>query len=219
MSASSNTHANGNDGNSNGGRDGANRKEQILSAALDEFTLNGYEGARMQVIADEVGVTKAMIHYYFDTKENLFRRAFEHACSQVLEGLMQPLETGGDLFAKLEQFIDEAHRRSSKHPELITLIISSLNREPEITRPLIKPYLRFDMEKLNDQLEQAAAGYEIASVKAEQLIINILSLCMLPYSSSTLLAGAVNTDLDEMRSMLDARKGIATDVVFNWLTS
>ena len=51
-------------------------EEKILAAARKIFTTQGMSGARMQDIADEAGINKAMLHYYFRDKEKLFELIF-----------------------------------------------------------------------------------------------------------------------------------------------
>ena len=49
-------------------------ESRILQAAEEEFLLKGLEGARTTAIAERAGVTHAMLHYYFRTKNMLFER-------------------------------------------------------------------------------------------------------------------------------------------------
>ncbi|MFW6157387.1 MAG: TetR/AcrR family transcriptional regulator, partial [Balneolaceae bacterium] len=49
---------------------------QIFEAAQKVFQRNGYAGARMQEIADEAGINKSMLHYYYRSKEKLFQAIF-----------------------------------------------------------------------------------------------------------------------------------------------
>ena len=51
-------------------------EEQILVAARKVFIEKGFEGTRMQEIANEAGINKALLHYYFRTKEKLFEQIF-----------------------------------------------------------------------------------------------------------------------------------------------
>ena len=48
-------------------------EQKILTAAKKVFTMNGMAGARMQDIADEAGINKAMLHYYFKDKDNCLK--------------------------------------------------------------------------------------------------------------------------------------------------
>ena len=50
------------------------KEQQILAAAEQEFLTKGYDGARTTSIAQAAGVTHAMLHYYYRTKEQLFKR-------------------------------------------------------------------------------------------------------------------------------------------------
>ena len=47
-------------------------REKILLAAKREFAERGYNGSRLDAIAKKAGVNKALIHYYFGTKEDLY---------------------------------------------------------------------------------------------------------------------------------------------------
>ena len=51
-------------------------KAAILDAAEKHFSMSGYEGTPMRKIATEAGVTQALLHYHFDTKERLFEAMF-----------------------------------------------------------------------------------------------------------------------------------------------
>ena len=62
----------------------ANSKEQILEAAKIEFAENGFDGSRMDAIAKRAGVNKALLHYHFSTKENLYK---EVLVKQTLIGI------------------------------------------------------------------------------------------------------------------------------------
>ena len=58
-------------------KDKQNKEQEILKAAEQEFLTKGYDGARTTSIALAAGVTHAMLHYYFRTKEQLFDRIVE----------------------------------------------------------------------------------------------------------------------------------------------
>lgn len=57
-------------------------ESRILQAAEEEFLLKGLEGARTTAIAERAGVTHAMLHYYFRTKNMLFERIIEEKDAQ-----------------------------------------------------------------------------------------------------------------------------------------
>jgi AcrR family transcriptional regulator len=82
----------------NSARYGVNTRdneEAILLAAMEEFRQKGVYGARMQAIADRAGVNKALLHYYFRSKERLYLRVLEEILvpfSRSLEVTFDSLE-------------------------------------------------------------------------------------------------------------------------------
>ena len=54
-----------------------NTESRILEAAKEVFIAKGFDGARMQEIADTAEINKALLHYYFRNKDKLFEAVFE----------------------------------------------------------------------------------------------------------------------------------------------
>lgn len=194
-----------------------NRKQEIQEAAFNEFTQKGYAGARMQAIADNVGVTKAMIHYYFESKENLFRNTYEKACEILLTGLFESLEKDIPLFQKIEQFIDIALNRFINEPKLARFVIHELDKEPDITKEILHDVLQQDFSKLETQLQKAADNYEITPVSSDQLIANIISLSVFPTVGRTFLTEILQKDEDTYQQFLKQRRESVKDTIINWM--
>ena len=60
-------------------------EEKIFEAATDVFVEKGMDGARMQDIADKAGINKALLHYYFRTKDKLFNAVFEMIAKKIFK--------------------------------------------------------------------------------------------------------------------------------------
>lgn len=83
-------------------------EEKILEAATQEFIRHGLKGARMQAIADTAGVNKALLHYYFRSKQLLFEKVFQMIANKFfrrLRGEMEKLPNGSTLKELLEIFV------------------------------------------------------------------------------------------------------------------
>src|SRR5580658_8383345 len=63
-------------------------RARILEAALREFSAHGLAGARTEQIAEAAGVNKALLYYYFESKENLYMAALEMASGRVRDSSM-----------------------------------------------------------------------------------------------------------------------------------
>ncbi|OLP55689.1 TetR family transcriptional regulator [Rhizobium rhizosphaerae] len=67
-------------------RDPEGVRRDILSAAMEEFSLNGLSGGRIDEIAARTRTSKRMIYYYFGDKEGLYERVLEEAYAKVRGG-------------------------------------------------------------------------------------------------------------------------------------
>ncbi|MFE2551259.1 TetR/AcrR family transcriptional regulator [Streptomyces sp. NPDC059355] len=65
----------------------AEREEQILAAAMEEFGRHGHASASMAAIAGRVGVTKPMLYAYFDSKDGLYLACLEHIAARVIAAI------------------------------------------------------------------------------------------------------------------------------------
>jgi AcrR family transcriptional regulator len=63
-------------------RDPERTRQRILDAALREFALRGFAGARVDAIASRAGVNKRMLYHYFEDKEGLFRAVLRHKIAE-----------------------------------------------------------------------------------------------------------------------------------------
>lgn len=87
--------------------DNFDSKQRILEAAKEVFVEKGFEGARVDEIARRAGLNKAMLYYYFENKEHIFKELF----SKVRDGL---IHSRGDLFDNLETPSRESFKNSFK---------------------------------------------------------------------------------------------------------
>lgn len=190
-------------------------RTEIINAARSEFFTHGYEGARLQKIADQIGATKAMIHYYFNTKKELFERVFTQSVGEIFGGIDDILDKDVPLFKKIEQLVEACLEKSETHPEVLAFVITESNRKPDWLQPIFEERIQLELQLFNDELEKAAANYEIASVDAQNLLLNIFSLCYYPVLSNTINSSLLNTNGVENSQ----RKGLILDTILNWLTA
>ncbi|MEZ4979992.1 MAG: helix-turn-helix domain-containing protein [Saprospiraceae bacterium] len=73
-------------------------EEKIIQAAKSAFLEHGMAGARMQDIADRAGINKALLHYYFRSKEKLFEIIFKEAFFKLVPQLNEILSHDDDFF-------------------------------------------------------------------------------------------------------------------------
>ena len=97
-------------------------RAKISAAGEELFAARGYAGTAVRDIAEKAGVNGAMIHYYFGSKEGLYRAILESAASRVREMLVET--TGGDLSTKdrLARFVEAYAAYILSHPNLARIL-------------------------------------------------------------------------------------------------
>jgi AcrR family transcriptional regulator len=81
-------------------------ENQILDAARKVFQEKGLKGARMQEIADLAGINKAMLHYYFRSKDMLFQAIYAKAFEDISLMMNGIFQEELPLFEKIRKFVD-----------------------------------------------------------------------------------------------------------------
>lgn len=195
-----------------------NTEALILKTAYNEFIQKGVDGMRMKEVASKAGVNKAMIHYYFETKEKLFQAAFREAIDILLPELSEILNRDIPLFDKIEQYIHRFIDILMENPGMASFIIDEMNKRPAETGDWLVEAMDFDTDILEEQLDEAASNWEIARVDVQHFLINISSLCLFPFVGSNFLKSLHGLDQKTYDKLLKERKGIVYDTILNWIT-
>ena len=168
------------------GQTAVDTKARILDAADEIFVRRGIDGARMQEIADQAGVNKALLHYYFRSKADLARAVWLRIASSFVPGILQMLASDLSLDEKIERFVEAYHTRLTRHPYLLPYVISEAARHPDLVENFYSPERRQAargvIDKLREQIDEVAGRKKIAPVSAEQFFITLAG--SLPVSRS-----------------------------------
>jgi AcrR family transcriptional regulator len=106
-------------------------RQRIVDTAQQLFGERGYEATSLQLIADEIGVTKAAVYYYFKTK------------TDILQAMAQPgLELTLDIFEQAEQLTDPGARLEALGRGYVDTLIA---RRPTLTLLIADPMMRSRM--------------------------------------------------------------------------
>jgi AcrR family transcriptional regulator len=145
------------------------RRDAILSAALDEFSTRGFEAARLDDVAKRAGVAKGTIYLYFRDKETLFQeliRAMLTPLVGTIEALGQaelPLAVLADRLADL--FVREVYETRRK--DVIRLMITEGRRFPKLAEFYYREVLSRIIATVRALLRRAAARGEVPEGLAE----------------------------------------------------
>jgi AcrR family transcriptional regulator len=161
-------------------------EERILEAAKKVFILQGLEGTSMQQIADEAGINKSLLHYYFRSKEKLFGAVFIYAFQYIVPQLKDIMVSDTTIFVKIEKLVSEYMDLLMRHEFIPAFVLQEINRDPDRLFQLmqssgVNPSLFLD--QFQDEIKKG----NIRQIDPKQLLINILSMCIFPVAARPLL--------------------------------
>lgn len=197
----------------------------ILEAARRVFVRRGTAGARMQQIADEAGVNKALLHYYFDDKSTLSAAVFQEAARSLFPRVLQVLGSEASLEEKVERVVRIELDHLSRNPFLPGYILTELHSQPDRAEELIaslagekaKRRVPRVLATLQSQLEQRAREGTLRPIDPRQFVVNLISLCIFPFAAAPMLKTLLELDDREFRSFIQRRKEILPTLFFRGL--
>jgi len=151
----------------------------ILAAAKKVFLQKGMEGARMQEIADEAGINKALLHYYFRSKEKLFRRIFENIMHEVFDTVNTSIHQENNIYAFIAVFVKKYMGIIRENPFIANFIFNEINRNPDRVKELVT-FIRLDKVAFGNMVQQNIQNGLMAPVKPEHLLADLLGMSIFP---------------------------------------
>lgn len=175
-------------------------EQQILIAAEEEFLSKGYNGARTTSIASKAGVTHAMLHYYFRTKEQLFEKFIAKKIQEIKPLMLYIFgEANLPLKERLEKAISKHFDFVEENEGLVRFLINEIMPNKERCQMLKKQLQElFDAsQELQEEIEQAAKRNEIEHINVITLFQTILTLNIFPSVMNNYISNIMNLESDE----------------------
>lgn len=149
----------------------ANEAEtKLLESALRLFSEKGYEGTSIREIIEGAGVTRPVLYYYFENKEDLFTRLVEEKFSEMVSKIEQAKydhETCGD---RLKAIMRYAFQLTEENLEAVRLILQVFFSPPQQGPSLDRVALaRKRFRHIIDIMQEGLENKEIAGGDAQSL--------------------------------------------------
>ena len=185
-------------------------EERILEAAVREFMAKGYAGARTAAIAEAAGVTHAMLHYYFRTKDKLFDRIIESKIVTLRDIMLASLgDPSVPLFDKIRTAIEKHQDFIAANPDLPRFMINEVLSRPERIPMVIEQLKRHTplvVESLQRQIDEYTAKGLCRKVDAGMLMLDIVSLNIFPFTAKPMVNALLGGMMEDMEAFVEARK-------------
>jgi TetR/AcrR family transcriptional regulator len=191
-------------------------EERILEAAKKVFHTRGFEGARMQDIANEAGVNKALVHYYFRNKENLFKAVFEDAFRRVVAKVKEIFVSDLSFTEKIEIFLKYYISYLSQNSYLPLFIINSMYEKPGQLKEILEK-IDFSPETLLVRIREQVRDELHLDIDPFHIYINILSLSIFPVVARPLIQTIFSYSNEQMTRFYEERTSEVPVFILNAL--
>jgi len=172
-----------------------NSEQLILEAAEAEFLEKGYRNAVTTAIARRAGVTHAMLHYYFRTKENLFQKVFQHKVQLVGDSFYQNLNENLSFEGAIRKFVESHFDFLRQNPKLLNFVYNEvvINKENRnILLDQVRPKLLVVINQIDKLLSEELSKGKIRPIEASDLLINIVSMNVMTFILCPIIEGLGN---------------------------
>ena len=200
-----------------------NNEQLILEAAEVEFLEKGFKNAATTAIAKRAGVTHAMLHYYFRTKENLFQKVFQEKVILLGDSFYQQLSDDIPFKEVIRKFTEFHFNFVKQNPKLLKFVfnetvLNQKNRDFLLNQ--LRPKMLNVLQRFDKLLSDEIVKGKIRPVKAFDLLINIASMNIVTFAMLPVIEDLTpgKTNAEYLDNLINERKESIVQFVLNALT-
>ncbi len=189
-------------------------KEQILAVGEELFAQKGFAGVRTHEIAERAGVNKALIYYYFDSKEKLLREVLQKILFELISLSNEILATPRTAPEVLEKFYEGFFHYCARHKNFSRLTTMDLGSQGDSLRSLFENFFRPLFERGVRFIDRAVERGELRPVNARQLLITIYGMTIAHFADANQVAYLFGVEDAVSEKLLAERLDANLDFIF-----
>jgi len=185
------------------------KEQEILLAAEEEFYQKGYDAASTASIAKTVGVTHAMVNYYFRSKENLFVRILDNQINSFITSLKPLMEADGDYVAVLTKIALAVFDKMNDNRRLPFLLYDISRNHPEFLLRYKDAFTSICLDSIkrhSDRFEQAMKQGLMQPSSIHDIFDTILTLSCAPFLNLCILTNIAQIPSMRVDAYLSSRR-------------
>lgn len=186
-------------------------EEKIFDAATAIFEEKGLAAARMQDIADRAKINKALLHYYFRSKERLFEAVFDKLSEKMFKKFAAIFEEDLPFEEKIRYFFREHISFLIKNPKLPLFILTEVNHNPELLEKFLS---RINMENIKTKMS-GDLNTRIPEELIPHLMVSIVSLSIFPIAAEPIIRGILKEQGIDYNRFIEERMHVAPELVIS----
>lgn len=197
------------------GAEEAQTEKLIKDTAKALFFQKGLLKATTQEIADAAGVNRALIHYYFRSREQMLDMLVEETIQEKKGRVKRILSSELPFREKIAHFIDAVVDYGLTYPYLENFLISEMARNPDKLKDFCSRDRVKSSDLIREQLEEEIRKKRIAPISAEHFMINLSAMCNYPLLAKSILQTIHGMTDSAYRKFLLDRKQIIYATIFH----
>ena len=181
-------------------------ERKILEAAAKVFMMKGKLGASMQDIADEAGINRTLLHYYFRNKDRLFDKVFKSLVTRLMPAMVRIMTSGRPLYEGIEGFVETYTDMLIENPFLPVFIFQEISLNPgRMTGMLSEMGIEPEKVMRNFRAELEKAGMK--ETDPRHVFASIMGMVLFPFIARPLFqALAFGNRKEDFDRFLQERK-------------
>ena len=188
-------------------------EEKIIASAEKLFYQKGKSGTSMQDIADDAGINRTLLNYYFRSKDQLFEAVFRKAMGSFVPSLAAMLNSDIPFEDYVPKMIETVIDAMIENPQIPIFVLQELSSNPERMPQIIRE-MGIDPEVA---IKKATARGKVPGVMGmdpRQVILNLMSLCIFPFAARPVVTDILyNGDDEAYLNAMKERKKLIPQIV------
>lgn len=176
---------------------------------------SGLQGARMQEIADKANINKAMLYYYYRSKEELFKAVFMQEIYKVMPKISELLAVDLPLFEKIRYFVENYIDIIKHNKHMPIFVLTEINQNPDRIVSFARENVMTFFHVFVKDVDKAHKDGLIIKIEPQQLIVNMLAMCLFPFAARPMVKGIFGMDENNFDDFIDQRKKEVPEFIIN----
>ena len=198
-------------------------EQKIFDAAREIFIQQGHDGARMEEIARKAGINKALLHYYFRSKDKLYQVVFTREARNLLNDMIGSINLNLEIKDLLHSFIQRYIDRLYENPLVVRFFLWEIRKGGQHIKEMLQPLLKKEggpaPRQLVKKFEQAIASGEIRRLDPHHLVFSLISMCIYTFIAEPVIEVLFPEINIRGRSFIDKRKEEVYHLIWDGIKS
>lgn len=157
-------------------------EEKIIASAEKLFYQRGKAGTSMQDIADDAGINRTLLNYYFRSKDQLFEAVFRKALGIFVPELAALMDTGASFEKFVPAIVEKIIDTMLENPHIPIFVLQELSSNPQRMPQIIKE-MGIDPARAIDKMRGEGIVSPVPGMNSRQILLNLISLCIFPFAA------------------------------------